>query len=157
MAENKKRVILPEGYETFFDLAAEMDFTKHMGGVKATKELIDLCHITKETIILDIGCGVGQTPCYIAKRVGCRVVGIDLNERMVERAKDRAKKLGVEDKVEFQVADAQDLPFEDNRFDVVITESVIAMVEDKQKAINECRRVIKPGGYIGLNETTLLK
>ncbi|MFX1255895.1 MAG: class I SAM-dependent methyltransferase [Promethearchaeota archaeon] len=157
MTENKKETILPEGYETFFDLAAEMDFTKHMGSAKSTKELIDLCHINKETHVLDIGCGVGQTPCYLAKRVGCRVVGIDINARMVERAKERAKRMRVEDNVEFRIADAQELPFDDNVFDVVITESVIAMVEDKQRAISECMRVIKPGGYVGLNETTLLK
>ena len=51
MAENKKGPTLPEGYETFWDLAAEMDFTKHMGGLKSTKELIDLCHINKETYV----------------------------------------------------------------------------------------------------------
>ncbi|MFX0066877.1 MAG: class I SAM-dependent methyltransferase, partial [Candidatus Hermodarchaeota archaeon] len=157
MTEKKKGPTLPEGYETFWDLAAEMDFTKHMGGLKSTKELIDLCHINKETYVLDIGCGVGFTPCYLAKRVGCRVVGIDINAKMVEKANERAKRMRVEDKVEFKVANAQELPFEDNLFDVVIGESVIAMVEDKQRAINECMRVMKPGGYVGLNETTLLK
>ena len=61
------------------------------------------------------------------------------------------------DRVEFRVADAQDLPFEDDLFDAVITESVTAFPEDKQKAVNEYVRVTKPGGYVGLNESTWLK
>ena len=61
------------------------------------------------------------------------------------------------DRVKFRVADAQDLPFEDDLFDEVITESVTAFPDDKQKAVNEYVRVTKPGGYVGLNESTWLK
>jgi ubiquinone/menaquinone biosynthesis C-methylase UbiE len=59
--------------------------------------------------------------------------------------------------VDFRVADAQDLPFEDGLFDAVITESVTAFPEDKQRAVDEYARVTKPGGYVGLNESTWLK
>jgi ubiquinone/menaquinone biosynthesis C-methylase UbiE len=59
--------------------------------------------------------------------------------------------------VEFRVADAQNLPFEDNYFDAVLTESVTAFPEDNQKAVSEYARVTKPGGYVGLNETAWLK
>jgi SAM-dependent methyltransferase len=55
------------------------------------------------------------------------------------------------------VADAQDLPFEDDLFDAVITESVISFPEDKQRAVNEYVRVSRPGGYVGLAESTWLK
>ena len=61
------------------------------------------------------------------------------------------------DKVELRVIDAQELPFDDNTYDAVITESVIALVEDQQKAVNEFARVTKPGGYVGLNETAWFK
>ena len=53
----------------YFDLQAEMGFTKHMGGLKTTRELIELCHIDKDTYVLDVGCGVGMSACYIAKKV----------------------------------------------------------------------------------------
>jgi len=76
---------------------------------------------------------------------------------MVMKSWKRAKRARVSDRVEFLVADAQDLPFSDNSFDAVITESVTAFPEDKQKAINEYVRVTKPDGYIGLNESTWLK
>ncbi|MDI6888137.1 MAG: class I SAM-dependent methyltransferase [Methanocellales archaeon] len=86
-----------------------------MGGLKATRELIELCHINKGKYVLDVGCGVGKTPCYVAKMYGCRVVGVDISERMVDRAKERAKREGVENRVEFRVADAQNLPFDRRR------------------------------------------
>jgi ubiquinone/menaquinone biosynthesis C-methylase UbiE len=54
--------------------------------------------------------------------------------------------------VDFRVADALDLPFESDRFDVVFAESVLIFVEDKARAIRECVRVARPGGYVGLNE-----
>jgi SAM-dependent methyltransferase len=63
----------------------------------------------------------------------------------------------VADLVEFRVADARALPFDDGLFDVVIAESVVAFLQDKQRAVDECARVTKPGGYVGLTEATLLK
>jgi ubiquinone/menaquinone biosynthesis C-methylase UbiE len=85
------------------------------------------------------------------------VVGVDILEAMVERSRERAKREGVMDRVEFKVADAQNLPFEDSLFDAVITESVTAFPADKQKAVNEYARVTKPEGFVGLNESTWLK
>jgi SAM-dependent methyltransferase len=85
------------------------------------------------------------------------VVGIDIIPRMIERCEERARREGVADRTEFRVADAQDLPFDDGLFDAVITESVAAFPEDKQRAANEYVRVTKPGGYVGLNESTWLK
>lgn len=142
---------------TFFDFAAEVGLTKHIGSLEATEVLIELCHIGKETYVLDVGCGVGATPCFIAKKYGCRVVGVDILPAMVERSQERAKRERVMDRVEFRVADAQDLPFDDALFDAVITESVTAFPKDKQKAVNEYARVTKSGGYVGLNESTWLK
>jgi len=141
----------------FFDFAAEVGLTKHLGGVGATEEIAELCHIGADKYVLDVGCGAGVTPCFIAKRYNCRVVGVDILEAMVQRCKERAKREGLSDRVECRVADAQSLPFEDNLFDAVITESVTAFPEDKQKAVSEYARVTKPGGYVGLNESTWLK
>lgn len=158
--ENKKQVSLEEISEleaSYFELQAYWGITKHMGGLKATRELIELCHINKDKYVLDVGCGVGATPCYLAKRYGCRVVGVDISERMIDRSNERAKREGVENRVKFRLADAQNLPFEDALFDVVIGESVTTFLEDKQRAVSEYVRVIKPGGYVGLNEETWIK
>jgi arsenite methyltransferase len=142
---------------TFFDFAAEVGLTKHLGGVEATEALIELCQIIDDNYVLDVGCGAGVTPCFIARRCNCRVVGVDILPAMVEKSRERAAAERLTDRVEFRVADAQDLPFEDNLFDAVITESVTAFPSDKQQAVNEYVRVTKPGGYVGLNESTWLK
>jgi len=146
-----------EGKPQFFDFAAEVGLTKHIGGREATDALIELCHITPDSYVLDVGCGAGVTPAYIARKVGCRVVGVDIMPKMVERSAEQARREGVSNLTEFKVADAQDLPFEDDRFDAVMTESVAAFPENKQKTVGEFARVTKPGGYVGLNETAWIK
>ncbi len=146
-----------ENQQSFFDFAAEAGLTKHFGGLECTQELAGLCHIGDGVYVLDVGCGAGVTPCFLAKRYGCRVVGVDIRAKMVERSEERARREGVADRVEFRVADAQSLPFENDLFDAVITESVTCFPEDKQRAVNEYARVTRPGGYVGLAESTWLK
>lgn len=143
--------------DRFFDFAAEVGLTKHLGSLAATERLAELCRITSESYVLDVGCGSGATPAYLARAYGCRVLGVDILPRMIDRARELAIRKGVSDLTEFRVADAQDLPFPDNQFDVVIAESVTAFPEDKQRAVNEYARVLKSGGYVGLNEGTWLK
>lgn len=146
-----------EHRESFFDFAAQVGLTKHLGGHEATRELIERCHITRDSYVLDVGCGVGVTPAYLAKTIGCRVVGVDIHPEMVARSQERAEREKLTDLLKFRTADAQDLPFPDETFDAVITESVTAFPEDKALAVREYARVTKPGGYVGLNESTWLK
>lgn len=148
---------MAENQQTFFDFAAEVGLTKHFGGLEGTERLAGLCHIGDGSVVLDVGCGAGVTSCFLARRYGCRVVGVDIRARMVERSEERARRERVADRVTFRVADAQALPFEDHSFDAVITESVTAFPEDKQRAVNEYARVTRPGGYVGLAESTWLK
>lgn len=141
----------------FFDFAAEVGLTKHIGGLAATQSLIHLCQIDQDSYVLDVGCGVGVTACYLARKTGCKVMGIDIVEGMIERSHQRARKMGLTGQVDFRLADVQDLPFENDSFTVVISESVTAFPPDKAKAVSEYHRVLKPGGYVGLNESTWLK
>ena len=136
----------------FLDMQADVGVTKHIGGFEATNELLSLCHIEGAREVLNVGCGIGVGSAYIARKYGCRVVGIDLSQRMIEWSRLRAREERVESKVEFRTADVLDLPFEANRFDVVFAESVLIFVENKARAIGECVRVSRPGGYVGLGE-----
>ena len=77
-----------ESRESFFDFAAYAGFTKHLGGVKATEELATSCHIGAGSYVLDVGCGAGVTACFLAKRYGCRVVGVDILPAMVQRCRE---------------------------------------------------------------------
>lgn len=136
----------------YFELQAYTGTTKHGGGLNTTRELVKLCHIDTASYVLDVGCGAGATPSYLAKEVGCRVVAVDLREAMIARAKERARREGLEERIEFRVADARGLPFEDSLFDAVLCESVASFIEEKQKVVHELTRVLRPGGYVGLNE-----
>jgi SAM-dependent methyltransferase len=138
-------------------LQAYVGTTKHLGGFETTQALIELCHIDRETYVLDVGCGVGATACYLAQTYGCRVMGVDLREAMVVQANERAVREGVADLVAFRVADAQHMPFEDGTFDIVICESVATFIEDKQQVVREYARVARVGGTVGLNEEIWLQ
>jgi SAM-dependent methyltransferase len=145
------------GEPSYFEFQAMFGATKHGGGLRATRELSKLCHINESSYVLDVGCGVGMTPCDLTRWHGCRVLGVDIRESMIDQARHRAQREGVEHLVEFRVADAQNLPFEDALFDAVIGESVTALLDDKATGIGQYVRVTKPGGYVGLNEMTWLK
>ncbi|RLG75757.1 MAG: hypothetical protein DRO23_03040 [Thermoprotei archaeon] len=142
---------------SYFNLQAYWGGTKHLGGLKATRELIELCGIGEGMWVLEVSCGVGATTCYLAKKCKCKVVSIDVLKKMVDWAVRRVKREKVQNKVEFVIADAQNLPFRGNVFDSVICESVNAFIEDKQKAVNEYVRVVKAGGSVGFNESTWIK
>ena len=138
---------------TYLDIQAAVGITKHIGGYPATDTLHRLCHLADAEEVLEIGCGIGVGPAYVAKRFDCRVTAVDLSERMLDWARERAIREGVADRITFRQADLRELPFDDHAFDAVILESVLAFVEDKDAAIRELVRVTKPGGYVGLNET----
>lgn len=141
---------------SFLDMQAYVEITKHIGGLPATRTLLSLCHIEDAREILEVGCGIGIGPAHVAKRYDCRVVGVDISERMIEWSRRRAREERVQDRIEFRVADVLALPFESDRFDATFCESVLAFVADKERAIRELVRVTRPGGYVGLNEAFLL-
>ena len=136
----------------YLDIQAEVGITKHLGGFNATNELLTLCHVQDAKNILYVGSGIGVGPAYIARKFGCRVMTVDISDKMLSWTTQRALEEGVSSKVETRLANILDLPFEDNRFDAVLVESVLAFVESKEKALLECVRVIRPGGFIGINE-----
>ena len=148
---------LSESGRQYFRFLADIGVTKHHGSLTATRELVELCHIAEPTYVLDVGCGVGATPVYLVREHGCRVVGIDITPKMIERSSSRVERAGLSELIELRVADARVLPFEDDTFDAVICESVVVFLEDKQRALDEFVRVTRPGGYVGLTEMTLLK
>ena len=80
---------------------------------------METCDISEGQYVLDVGCGVGLTACYLARTYGCHVVGVDITLGMIDRANERAAKEGLLDLVEFRVADARDLPFDNAVFEVV--------------------------------------
>jgi arsenite methyltransferase len=121
----------------------------HPGGLEITKELAELCHIGKDTKVLDVASGTGESAFYLVRNFGCMVIGIDISEYMIERSKRKAIEKGVI--IEFKKGDAHDLPFTDNTFDVVISECTTCLL-NKEMAIGEMVRVAKTGGYVGIHD-----
>jgi len=70
----------------YFELQSDFGITKHMGGRKATHELIELCHLEAGQSVLEVGCGIGSTACYLAGECDMLVTSVDISPRMVERA-----------------------------------------------------------------------
>jgi ubiquinone/menaquinone biosynthesis C-methylase UbiE len=97
--------------------------------------------------VLDLACGSG-TVALVAARRYCDVTGIDYVPELIGRARKRAEASGL--KAGFLVADAQNLPFPDNSFDLILSVYGVQFAPDQQKAAAEMVRVCKPGGKIGL-------
>lgn len=142
---------------TIFDFQAQVGLTKHLGGMQATKTLIEGCGIKGGERVLEVGCGVGTSSVYFAKEFGCQVTGVDLSERMIQRARERAHTAKVPHLTNFRTANMDQLPFPSDSFDVVFCESVLAFSHDKLKAIGEMARVAYPAGFVAINESVWLQ
>lgn len=118
----------------------------HPGAFSSTEKWMDEIVISDNHRILDVGCGTGRTTVELARRFGSKITGVDVRPAMIRKAKKRANLLGV--KATWVVANAEALPFKDESFDVVVTESVNVFV-DADIALREYYRVLKPfGTYI---------
>jgi demethylmenaquinone methyltransferase/2-methoxy-6-polyprenyl-1,4-benzoquinol methylase len=104
---------------------------------------------------LDVCCGTGDLALELRRRVGPtgRVVGCDFSEPMLELAREKAKRAGVGD-VEFQWADALELPYEDASFDAVTVGFGVRNLADVERGIAEMGRVLRPGGRLVILEIT---
>ena len=124
--------------------------TPYIGGLSGTHRLVEAFGIQEDENlrVLEIGCATGFTCCMIASEYDCHVTGIDLSEINIEKAKERAERLRLQN-VEFQVVDAMFLPFEENSFDIVFGVAITAILPDKELALSEYMRVVRPGGMIG--------
>lgn len=96
--------------------------------------------------IVDVGCGIGGSTLHLAQKFGSKATGITLSPVQASRAKERAAEAGLDDRVSFEVANALEMPFEDNSFDLVWSLESGEHMPDKTKFIQECYRVLKPGG-----------
>ncbi len=121
----------------------------HPGGLDLTRRLGELLELGPGMRVLDVASGQGTSAFFLAETFGCEVVGADLGREMVEQANRRASDL-----VSFEVGDSEDLPFPDGAFDAVICECAYCTFPDKARAAREFRRVLRPGGRVGISDLT---
>ncbi len=108
-------------------------------------------------VVLDLGSGAGFDCFLAAKKVGeqGRVIGVDMTEEMIQKAKANAEKYGYAN-VEFRLGEIEQLPVDDASVDVVISNCVINLVPDKPNAFKEAYRTLKPGGRMFVSDIILL-
>ena len=119
---------------------------------------IALSKIKEGDIVLDLGSGAGFDSFLAAKKVGEKgsVIGVDMTEEMVNRARSTAEKYNYKN-VEFKLGEIENLPIEDNSIDVVISNCVINLAPDKLKVFKEINRVLKVGGRMYISDIVLLE
>lgn len=120
------------------------------GGGQGRDQVLALARLRPACRVLEIGCGTGHVACHMAQHYGAEVTAIDVAPKMIHTARETVAKAGLGDHVRCEVADITALPFADSSFDVVICQAVLMFV-NKQEALREIKRVLRPGGrFAGL-------
>ncbi len=110
------------------------------------EELLNWAEVRQAEQIIDVGCGIGGSSLYLAQKFNAHATGITLSPVQASRATERAEEAGLAAEVQFQVADALDMPFADETFDFVWSMESGEHMPDKERFLAECYRVLKPGG-----------
>jgi SAM-dependent methyltransferase len=126
------------------DIAGVDEF--HVRGAAVSRELAKSIDI-KGAKLLDVGCGLGGPCRMLAEEFNCSTTGIDLSQEYIRTAEKLSSLVGLDDKTNFVQGDANQLPFEDNSFDVVWTQHVQMNILDKKQFYSEIHRVLKKRGH----------
>jgi tocopherol O-methyltransferase len=130
----------------YYGRAGNHRLNRRQAQIDLIEELLHFAQIDSADTLLDVGCGIGGSTLYLAQKFNARATGITLSPIQAARATERAEEVKLEGKVKFQVADAINLPFADDSFDLVWSLESGEHMADKTQFLRECHRVLKPGG-----------
>ena len=106
-------------------------------------------YIKKRDKIIDVGCGFGGINLVLGGSfTESEIIGIDLSEPLLEIARENIENTDLADRMKFEKADVQEIPYDENSFDVVINTNMVHLVDDPVKMLNEIERILVPGGYL---------
>ena len=126
----------------------------HTGGLRASRELLEVTQIRADDRVLDIGAGLAGSARLLASSVGCRVDCIEMSPDYCVGAVLLNRLTGLEDRIKVHEGSALELPFADDSFDVVWMQNVGMNIADKRTLYEEISRVLKPGGRYAFQEMT---
>ena len=112
--------------------------------INHVKKLINLIDIEQKQNFLEIGCGNGVLSKYIAEKYKLNVTGIDIDGEQIILAKKNSTSIK---NISFSEADATNLPFKDNNFDIILSINVLHHISNWIDTLKEVKRVLKPKGY----------
>jgi SAM-dependent methyltransferase len=138
---------------TIDDLAPVDEF--HSRRRLATEELAVLLAPSATDHVIDIGSGIGGPSRYLAATYGCRVSGVDLTPEFVAAATALTARVGLTDRVRFQMGSALDLPFADGSFDRAWSQNVAMNIADRPRYYAEMYRVLRPGGRAAIQDVAM--
>lgn len=118
------------------------------GGSRTIAATAKACFLAPGRKVLEIGTATGITALELAQLTGCSITAIDINEESIAEAKARSEHGKVSHLINFKKDDATNLSFEDESFDVVFCGNVTSLVSNREKALKEYARVLKPGGIL---------
>lgn len=121
----------------------------HPGGLDTTSKLAAFCGIASGDHVLDVASGTGESALFLVQRTSAAVTGLDRSASMIRRAARKAAEAGA--RMRLVQGDAHSLPFASASFDHVICECSLTLL-DKERALKEMVRVVRPGGSVGFHE-----
>jgi len=124
----------------------------HTGGLRASRELLELARIGAEDRVLDVGAGLAGPARLLASAIGCSVACIELSPDYCAGAVLLNRLTGLDDRVDVHEGSALDLPFADDSFDAAWMQNVGMNIADKGRLYAEVHRVLKPGGRFAFQE-----
>ncbi|MEM6845735.1 MAG: methyltransferase domain-containing protein [Bacteroidota bacterium] len=124
---------------------ADMD-EMHLQGAAVSEYLANKLNISRQSKVLDVGCGIGGPCRMLADEYECSVIGIDRIPQFIQTARVLTKMMGLSCEVSFLKANALRLPFENASFNIVWTQHILMNIANKARFFSEIRRVLKPGG-----------
>ncbi len=132
------------------------EIPEHLGGVDATRRLIRRCFTKPGELVLNLGCGSGDTACLLAGQFGLRVVAADVGGAALDRARERIDAAGLTGQITTVQMDIHALKFPAETFDAVIAGAAL-VAWDEPRLLAEVYRVLKRGRFFGANNLTFLK
>ncbi len=136
-------------------VVALLDGMFHPGGIALTAHLAERAGIDSDSQVLDLACGDGKSASFLAQSMGCEIWGVDVGSEMIEKAEENARNLRVSERTHFLQAIASRLPFENGKFDSIISECALCTFLDKSSAVAEIHRTLKVGGVFGMTDMTV--